>query len=120
MLIRKLDDLQEIIAGDQTRLRELLHPQREYAFAGRYSLAHAIVERGKTTLKHRLSSDEVYYIISGEGIMHIGSESAPVDSGDVIEIKPGSVQWIENVGSGELIFLCIVDPAWNKSDEEIL
>lgn len=120
MLIRKLDDLQEIIAGDQTRLRELLHPQREYAFAGRYSLAHAIVERGKTTLKHRLLSDEVYYIISGKGIMYIDSESAPVASGDVIEIKPGSVQWIENVGSDELIFLCIVDPAWNKSDEEIL
>lgn len=120
MLIRKLADCDEIIAGDKSRLRELLHPERVYSFAGRYSLAQALVKAGQATLKHRLLSDEVYYILSGQGIMHVDRESEAVAAGDVIEIRPGSVQWIENVGRKDLIFLCIVDPAWNEADEEIL
>ncbi len=52
--------------------------------------------------------------------MHINDESAEVASGDVVEIPPGSEQWIENVGEDDLAFLCIVDPAWRAEDEEVL
>jgi len=57
---------------------------------------------------------------AGEGIIHINDESNKVISGDAIEISPGSTQWIENQGSVDLEFLCIVDPAWQVEDEEIL
>lgn len=120
MLIRKLKNCPEIIAGDNTRLRELLHPNRGYPFSGRYSLAHAIVPPQSATLKHRLKTDEIYYILSGHGIMHINDESAEVEPGDVIDIPPKSIQWIKNNTDSELIFLCIVDPAWREADEEIL
>ncbi len=120
MLIRRLSQMKEIVAGDGTRLRELLHPDRDYSFSGRYSLALATVPRGHSSKKHRLSSDEVYYIVSGSGTMHIDLESALVESGDAIEIPPGSVQWIENIGETELSFLCIVDPAWRVEDEDVL
>jgi mannose-6-phosphate isomerase-like protein (cupin superfamily) len=120
MRIRKLSHCPEIIAGDGTRLRELLHPGRDYPFSGRYSLAHAIVPVGGKSVPHRLNTDEVYYILEGDGVMHIDAETAPVSPGDAIDIPPGAVQWIENRGSQELIFLCIVDPAWRREDEEIL
>jgi len=120
MRIRKLADCFEILAGDRTRLRELLHPEREYPFSGRYSLARAVVNPGFASIKHRLTADEVYYILEGSGVMHINDEAAVVRPGDAVEIPPGSVQWIENPGPGELIFLCIVDPAWCIEDEEIL
>jgi mannose-6-phosphate isomerase-like protein (cupin superfamily) len=120
MRIRKLVDCSEILAGDRSRLRELLHPDREYPFAGRYSLARAVVNPGQTSVKHRLASDEVYYILEGSGIMHINDEAARVEVGDAVEIPPGSVQWIGNPGPGELAFLCIVDPAWRAKDEEVL
>ncbi len=120
MLIRKLKDCDEIAAGDNTRLRELLHPHREYAFDGRYSLAHAVVDPGHQTIRHRMKTDEVYYILEGTGQMHIDDEVADVEAGDAIEIPPGSIQWIENTGDSKLIFLCIVDPAWREIDEEIL
>lgn len=120
MRIRKLTECDEIIAGDKTRLRELLHPDRDYPFDGRYSLAHAEVAPGAKTLKHKLATDEVYYILSGKGVMYIDDESAEVSAGDAIEIVPGSVQQIENIGGSTLSFLCIVDPAWRSEDEHIL
>lgn len=118
--IRKLTNCAEIIAGDRTRLRELLHPGRDYPFAGRYSLAHAVVNPGQATSRHRLKSDEVYYILEGRGRMHVDDETAEVEPGDAIEIPPGVVQWIENIGPGRLVFLCLVDPAWRAEDEEVL
>jgi len=120
MLIRKLKDCPEIAAGDHTRLRELLHPSRDYPFSGRYSLAHAVIAPGEASVRHRLKTDEVYYIIQGTGEMHIDRESATVAAGDAVDIPPGSEQWIENTGNGDLAFLCIVDPAWREADEEIL
>ena len=120
MRIRRLLECPEIIAGDSTRLRELLHPDRDYPFEGRYSLAHAIVPPGRTTLRHRLTTDEVYYILQGEGEMHIDGESAAVRVGDAVEIPPGSVQSISNTGAADLVFLCIVDPAWRAEDEEVI
>ncbi len=120
LLIRKLNAGPGIIAGDHTRLRELLHPNRDYPFSGRYSLAHAVLAPGASSLKHRLASDEVYYILSGQGIMHINEESAEVASGDAIDIPPGSVQWLTNAGEVDLCFLCIVDPAWRAEDERLI
>lgn len=120
MLIRKLQNCPEIIAGDHTRLRELLHPDREYPFTGRYSLAQAIVAPGEASVRHRLRTDEVYYILSGTGEMHVDDETATVSAGDAVDIPPGSAQWIENTGEEDLVFLCIVDPAWRETDEEVL
>lgn len=120
MRIRKLTQCPEIIAGDGTRLRELLHPNREYPFSGRYSLAHAVVPVGGKSVPHRLRTDEVYYILSGSGVMHIDAETALVSAGDAIDIPPDAIQWIENNGAAEIVFLCIVDPAWRREDEEIL
>jgi len=120
MRIRKLKDINEIIANDSTILREILHPDRDYQFDGRYSLAHAKLEVGKESDKHILKSDEVYYILSGQGEMMINDKTAIVEAGDTIEIPPGAVQSIKNIGQTALDFLCIVDPAWQTEDEEIL
>ncbi|NLJ37769.1 MAG: cupin domain-containing protein, partial [Candidatus Atribacteria bacterium] len=67
-----------------------------------------------------LYSSEVYYIISGKGIMHINSQIEQVEEGSTIYIPPKSIQFIENTGSHDLVFLCIVDPAWKKEDEIVL
>lgn len=120
MRVRKLASCPEFIAGDNTSLRELLHPGKGYPFDGRYSLAHATVKPGETTYRHRLATSEVYYILSGQGRMTIDHESADLTAGDVIEIPPKATQSISNTGQTDLVFLCIVDPAWRPEDEEIL
>jgi mannose-6-phosphate isomerase-like protein (cupin superfamily) len=118
MLIRKLNACDEFVAGDGTLLRELLHPDKQ-PLALRYSLAHAIVPVGQTSYPHSLKTSEVYYILSGTGEMHIDDESQVVEPGDTIYIPPDARQFIYNCGTDPLVFICIVDPAWQKEDETV-
>ena len=119
MFIKDLQKCEEFIAGDNTILRELLHPGKA-DIKLRYSLAHAIVKPGETSKRHRIKSSEVYYILEGEGMMCIDNESTKVLTGQAIYIPPNALQYIKNIGHGDLKFLCIVDPAWRKEDEVIL
>lgn len=119
MFVKRLKDCREFIAGDGSVLRELLNPDKS-ALEIRYSLAHAEVTPGQRTESHRLKSSEVYYILSGEGLMHIDEEAVEVEPNCAIYIPPRAVQYIENTGSCDLEFLCIVDPAWREEDEEVL
>ncbi len=117
MLIRSLQDCTEFIAGDNTILREILHPDKE-ALALGYSLAHASVAPGLSSIDHSLRTSEVYYILEGEGLMHIDSQTRIVKAGDTVYIPPQARQHIENISKTEILkFICIVDPAWQAEDE---
>lgn len=118
MLVRKLNDIDPFIAGDGTLLRELLHPDKQ-PLQLRYSLAHAVVAIGQTSIPHSLSTSEVYYILSGQGEMHIDEETRLVEPGDAVYIPPNAKQFIRNSGAEPLVFLCIVDPAWRQADETV-
>lgn len=118
MLIKDLKKCKEFIAGDNSILKELLNPLKE-DIAIRYSLALAKVKHGEITSAHRLKSSEVYYILEGVGEMYIDAEKEKVFAGQVIYIPPNSVQRIKNTGKNDLVFLCIVDPAWKQENEEI-
>jgi mannose-6-phosphate isomerase-like protein (cupin superfamily) len=118
-IVKNVNDCQHFKAGDNTLLCELLHPGREEVDIP-YSIAHAVLESGCTSLPHRLKkSSEVYFILEGKGKMHIESESIEVGPGQAIVIPPGSWQHISNIGTSELKFLCIVHPMWTEDDEEI-
>jgi mannose-6-phosphate isomerase-like protein (cupin superfamily) len=116
MLVRKLEACDLFTAGDHTQLRELLHPDKQ-AIALRYSLAHAEVPVGATSVDHALTTSEVYYILSGQGEMHIDNEVQHVEPGDAIYIPPQARQFIRNVGTEPLAFICIVDLAWQPENE---
>ena len=102
-------------------LCELLHPDREaVTLQMGFSLAQAIVKPGQSTLTHKLkTSTEIFYILAGEGIIHIEQESAPVCPGQVVYIPPDARQFIRNTGRSDLIFLCLVYPQWKKEDEVV-
>jgi mannose-6-phosphate isomerase-like protein (cupin superfamily) len=119
MFIKDLLKCRQITAGDNASLRELLNPVID-DLQLRYSLAHAVVKPGETTYCHKLKSTEVYYILEGQGEMYIDEEKEKVALGQAIYIPPGSAQKIKNIGSTDLKFLCIVDPAWKAEDEIIL
>ncbi|OKH24805.1 mannose-6-phosphate isomerase [Hydrococcus rivularis NIES-593] len=118
MLVQKLKECEEFLAGDKTRLRELLHPDKQ-PIELRYSLAHAVVPVGETSTPHSLKTSEVYYILSGKGEMHIGEETQIVEPGDAVYIPPNAKQYIRNCANEPLVFICIVDPAWRKEDETV-
>ncbi|RKZ01860.1 MAG: cupin domain-containing protein [Candidatus Hydrothermota bacterium] len=120
MLIKKVDLCEEFIAGDGSLLREVLHPKND-KIALPFSLAYARVKPKEATIPHRLkTSFEVYFILQGKGVMHVNEESENVSKGDAVVIPPNSIQWIENSGAEELVFICVVSPPWSENDEEIL
>jgi mannose-6-phosphate isomerase-like protein (cupin superfamily) len=119
MIIKRLADRPGIKAGDASWLRELLRPSGVTPDI-RYSLAHAEVPPGERTLPHRLKAAEVYYVLEGRGLMHVGDETAGIGAGDAVYIPPGAIQSVENAGPGRLAFLCLVDPAWTPDGEEVL
>jgi len=119
MVVKQLKDCPAFIAGDGSLLRELLHPEKA-SLQIRYSLAHAKVKPGQKTKPHKLRTSEVYYIIAGQGLMHIDEESFEFEPQCAIYIPPRSTQYVENTGHCDLEFMCIVDPAWRQEHEEVL
>jgi mannose-6-phosphate isomerase-like protein (cupin superfamily) len=120
MFVHRFDDCKEIVAGDDTVLRELLSGGKD-GLAIPYGIAHARLALGKVSTPHRLKeTTEIYYIVNGNGVMHIDSESEAVGKKDSIVIPAGSVQFLENTGDEEIEFLCITSPPWRAEDEEVL
>ena len=119
MLSKDVAHLTPIPVADYSRLREILHPERDPVNI-RYSLAHALVRKGDASLRHCMASVEVYYFLSGTGIMHVDEESAAVGPGLTVVVPAGATQWVRNAGDHDLEFLCIVDPAWREEDEDVL
>lgn len=119
MFHKKLEEAPQFVAGDHTRLRELMHPTHDQVAIG-YSLAHASVASGKASLPHRLVGSESYYILQGKGLMHIEDSTFEVQKDSVFLVPPNALQHIENTGTEDLVFLCIVEPFWQEAEEEVL
>ena len=119
MLIRDISGSKEIIAGDNTLLKELFNPVKD-DLEIRYSIAVGRVQLGGTTYLHRLKSSEVYFFLKGTAEITINEETAIVGASQAVYVPPGASQLVKNVGNDELLFVCIVDPAWKEDDEEIL
>jgi len=119
MIIKNLTNSKRIAGNEGAMIYDLLNPQNVENVI-RYSLAYVILPHRKSTLSHMMKTSEVYYILEGEGVLYINNESNHVKAGDAIFVISGARQHFDNVGSGDLKFLCIVDPAWKKDDETIL
>lgn len=121
MLIKRTRECNEFTANDGCRIREVLHPAND---GGRldgaelpFSVAVARVEPGKQSYAHYLEQVEVYYIMEGRGLMHVGEETAEVGPGDAVYIPAGASQWIENRGETDLVFIAVVSPPWSEEGD---
>ncbi len=75
------------------------------------SLALARVEPGVTTRLHSvIDTVERYVILSGQGHVEVGGETAPVGPGDRVLIPAGVPQRITNTGASDLVFYCLCTP----------
>jgi mannose-6-phosphate isomerase-like protein (cupin superfamily) len=86
------------------------------------SIARARVEPGVKTKLHCLRDTvERYVILEGAGEVKIG-DTPPVSVAplDVVSIPAGVPQCIKNVGSRDLIFLCICTPRFRPEAYETL
>ena len=98
------------ITKDSSAIREIMH-------AASQSLAEATVAPGQTTVLHyHIKSEEIYYILSGRGMMWLEGEEKAVGAGDAILIPPNQRHNIRNTGSSDLVFLCCCAPGYSHDD----
>ena len=105
------------IAADGCRLSEVIHPLRDKTSPG-VSLSRASLPPGGATYPHYLDFLEIYYFLSGRGLMHVGDESCEVGPDSCVYLEPCKIQWVENLDKqNELVFLCVCHPAWGKEGD---
>jgi len=118
MSLRKNSEIKSIQGDEGTKIKQYFHPHNTLNGIN-YSMAQFTLEPGKKSKLHKMSSSEIYYILEGSGNLKIDEETYHLEKDDSAYVPPNSKQLIENTGSTNLRFLCIVEPAW-KADDEIL
>lgn len=115
----KYRDIKPFVTKDGSIIRELMHPQQHGS--QNQSLAEAIIPAGsKTGLHLHRSSEEIYYVLSGQGIMTLGMESFSIGTGDTVLIPPLNAHCVENTVAEDLHILCACSPAYSHEDTELL
>ena len=81
------------------------------------SLAEEVLPVGaKVTSHFHKETEEIYYILSGRGLMTVGDEVREVASGDAIFIPTGQRHTLENNGDAPLTLLLVCGPAYSAED----
>lgn len=120
MIHKSIKNLNSFKAGDLTDIIEVLHPKNDHIELG-YSLAHASLDAGKSSLPHILKEcSELYYFLKGKAKVIIGKEEKEVGEGDIVLVPAGATQYVVNLGDTKLEFLCIVSPGWYEEQEEVV
>lgn len=111
MFVSNAREAEPFVAPDLSEIRVLV--DRATVGVASVSLAHATVAAGAETVWHRLqATDEIYFVLSGRGLVSVGDESGEVGPGDAVWIPAGVPQKIRALGSVPLTFLCACGPAY--------
>lgn len=115
MDIQNIDRVPAFTTKDGSEIRELLAHRN--SCIRNQTLAEARLPAGGSTTPHRhLKTEEIYYILEGQGEMAVAGEKRFVGPGDAIAIPPGASHQIANRGPQTLKFLCCCAPAYEHGD----
>lgn len=64
---------------------------------------------------HKLTQ-EVVYMLRGEGLFQLGSERYPVKAGAVMRIPTGQTHTFTNQGQAPAVFFVVTTPRWDERD----
>ena len=109
-IAKYLKNIQEVKPLEDTcgQIRELYHSDN-------MSVAHVTIKTFAFSHQHR-KMEEVYYILSGNGLLYIGEEKFKVLPGDTITIPKNTYHHLENVAFRPLELLVITHPRYDTSD----
>lgn len=115
MDVQNINRVPAFITKDGSEIRELLAHRNSRIV--NQTLAEARLSAGGRTAPHRhLKTEEIYYILEGQGSIRVADDLADVAAGDAIAIPPGAVHQITNTGGGTLKFLCCCAPGYEHED----
>ena len=82
------------------------------------SLAEELLPPGcAVTPHHHRNLEEIYYIVSGSGLMTVGENSREVGAGDAIYIPRGHKHSLKNIGSEPIKLILVCGPAFYYEDQ---
>jgi len=103
------------ITKDGSEIRELLAYRN--SCIRHQSLAEATLPPGASTREHyHATSEEIYYVLRGRGLMHVAGEQREVGPLDAIALPPGVPHQLANTGKEPLVFLCCCAPPYEHDD----
>ena len=115
MDVRNIDRVPAFVTKDGSEIRELLAARN--SCIRNQTLAEARLPVGGATMPHHhVKTEEIYYILRGQGSMCVGGETREVGPGDAIAIPPGASHGIANTGGEVLKFLCCCAPGYEHHD----
>jgi len=112
------DDTPTYTTLDGSLIRELVRPERQGS--RNVSLAEATVAPGQSTTRHRHRvSEEIYYVLSGEGVVEIAARLHQAHAGEAFLIPAGAEHRVTCVGEMPLRLLCACSPPYQHEDTEL-
>ena len=113
MIVQNLASQKPFTTKDGSTIRSIL--DRTNAPVQNQSLAEARVPAGSATERHyHKLSEELYFILEGDGTMEIDGAARAIRVGDAILIPPGA--WHQITAGRELVFLCCCAPPYAHED----
>jgi quercetin dioxygenase-like cupin family protein len=64
---------------------------------------------------HKLTQ-EVVYMLNGEGLLQLGADPIPIKAGAVVRIPAGTVHTFTNTGPAPAVFFVVTTPRWDERD----
>lgn len=100
---------------DGSCVKELVRP--ETGGSRNLSLAEATIAPGNSTLPHcHTTSEEIYYVLAGSGLLHLGGRSVELRPGMAALISPGQEHWVSCLSDEPLRILCACSPPYRHED----
>lgn len=108
MRVAARGDLLPFTTKDGSEIREFHHTSAQ-------SLAEALLTPGQSTQRHyHAASEEIYFVLEGEGELELDGERRRLRPGDAALIPPGS--WHAIAATSQLRFLCCCAPPYSHED----
>ena len=75
-----------------------------------FVMGYVTIYAGGEVPRHAHSQEEVYFIVSGHGVIGIDNEETQVEAGSYAAIRPGQCHSLRNTGTGDLVMLFCYAP----------
>ena len=114
MDVRSREEAEPFTTADGSTIRVLL--DADVARAANQSLAEAELQPHQATERHyHARSEEIYYLLSGNGEMEVDGARRGVEPGEAVLIPPGAWHQIR-AHERPLRFLCCCAPPYRHED----
>jgi mannose-6-phosphate isomerase-like protein (cupin superfamily) len=109
-----VEEEEDIPAGDDRRFKLLIDPR--YGCRNLTQFV-GVIERSRAPF-HSHTYEEVIYIVSGDGVVHVDDETHPIRRGTCIYLPPGLPHCLENSGEAPLTLVGTFCPAGDPGSKK--